>query len=212
MEMTELERAWRSLDERLAGLERYARCEREHRALDGVRDRLRWLGLLQLVQLAIGVAVVLVVGPWWVSHWGQWHLVAYGVGVHVYGVALLVVALLQLFVIAWLDYRRPVATVQKRLLLLRRIRLWSERWLLPLGFFAWMPATFAVLAAWGMDLWLARPGVVLANAAVAMLLAGAAAWYTHGPRFRSHFEREAIGGTLANAEAELTAFLDPPEK
>lgn len=209
MDLTELERAWRGLDERLAGLEQQARREREHRALDGVRARLRWVGFFQAVQLAIGLAIVLAVGPWWVSQWGQWHLVAYGVAVHAYGVTLLIVALLQLFVIGWLDYRKPVATVQKRLLLLRRVRLWGERWLLPMGFFAWMPAVFAVLAASGMDVWLSRPASVVVNAGVAGLLAAAAAWYTCGARFRGHFEREAIGAGLADATAELSELTKP---
>jgi len=206
MELTELERAWQGLDERLAGLERHARAEREYRVLDGVRGRLRWIGLFQTLQLLVGLAIVLVVAPWWVERWGSWHLVAYGVVVHAYGLSLLIVALLQLFVVGWLDFRKPVATVQKRLLLLRRIRLWGERWLLPVAFFAWMPATFALLASMGMDIWLSHPGTVVTNAAVAVVLAGAAAWYTFGPRFRGHFERDAIGGSLAAAQAELDAL------
>ncbi|MFY2763975.1 hypothetical protein [Arenimonas sp. MALMAid1274] len=206
MELTELERAWQGLDQRLAGLEHELQATRRHRTLDTVRRRLRWLGFWQAVQLAVGAAIVLWAGPYWIGHWGQWHLVGYGLGIHVYGLALLITAVVQLLSVAWVDYRKPVAEVQQRLLMLRRVRVWGERWGVVLGFAVWMPVLFALLAAMGMDLWTTRPGVVLANAGLAGVLAATAWGVTQ--RHRERFARDASGRSLLAAEAELSELRD----
>ena len=115
MEMGELEAAWQGLDDRLAGLERHARREREHRAFDTVRARLRGLTVGQVVQLAVGVGIVLSAGPYWVGHLGDApHLVVYGIAIHLYGLALLILAVTQLMAVWRVDYRQPVVTVQPR--------------------------------------------------------------------------------------------------
>jgi hypothetical protein len=204
MELTELQNAWRQLDTRLAGLETQAREQRLHRRLDALRSRIRLLGLGQWVQLLAGAALVVTVAPWWIEHWGQWHLVAYGIGLHAYGLLLLITAVVQLLAIAILDYREPVAKVQKRLLLVRRVRIWGQRWGLVAGFTAWVPAVFAGLATFGWDVWLARPGVVLINLAAGLVMSAAVAWLSY--RCRAWFEREAVGGSLRTAQQELAGL------
>src|SRR5688500_7700780 len=171
MELTELERAWKGLDERLAGLERHARGEREHRVAEGVRVRLRGVAFWQLVQLAIGIAIVLVAGPYWIGHWGSAHLVVYGIAIHLYGLALLIVAATQLMQLWRVDYRRPVLDVQKRLLELSWFRVRSERWLLVAGFVAWVPAVFAIAAAAGLDVWLTNRLNVWLNLVASLAMA-----------------------------------------
>src|SRR5690606_416128 len=150
MELTELQQAWQRLDTRLAGLEAEARTLRRERGLDRLRSRLRLFSLAQGLQLLAGVAIVLMAGPWWVRHWGEWHLVPYGVAIHAWGLALLIIALVQLMLAWLLDYSKPLATVQRQLLRLRRVRVWGERWLLVAGFAVWMPLVFAGLATFGL--------------------------------------------------------------
>lgn len=205
MEMNELERAWQGLDQRLAGLERHARQQRVHRTFDSVRSRLRLLTIGQLAQLAVGVAIVLVAGPYWVGRLGQPHLAVYGIAIHLYGLALLIAAVTQLMTVWRIDYRQPVLTVQKRLLQLASLRVRCERWLLVAGFVAWVPFVFAMAAAGGLDLWIIRPGVVLANLAVGVALAASVGWLTH--RFRDRFACDAAGRSLREAEQELAALL-----
>ncbi len=206
MEMIDLERAWQGLDQRLAGLEEHARQQRVHRTFDSIRARLRLLTLGQVVQLAVATAIVIVAGPYWVEHWGTWHLVAYGVAIHLYGLALLICALTQLMAVWRIDYRQPVLVVQKRLLQLAWFRVRSERWLLVAGFVAWVPLVFALAAAGGLDVWLAKPSIVLLNLAVGVALAAGVGWLTG--RFRDRFARDAAGRSLREAEQELAALLD----
>lgn len=207
MELTELERAWRALDARLAGLESQAADLRRLRAMDKVRGRVRLLGLGQAVQLAVGATVVAWAGPYWIGQWGDWPRVASGIALHLWGLALLVPAVVQLLLVLSLDYGQPVARVQKRLLVLRRTRLWGERWGLVAGMFAWCPALLLLADRFGWDLWATQPAVAWANVALATALSAGAAWASY--RCRGGFERDAAGGSLRAAEAELAALESP---
>jgi hypothetical protein len=202
MDIGELERAWHDLDGRLAGLERQARREREHRAFASVRARLRPLALGQLVQLAIAVAIVVVAGPYWVGHWGTPHLVVYGVAIHAYGIALLIVALTQLMAVWRVDYRQPVLVVQRRLLQLAWLRVRSERWLLMAGFVVWVPFVFAVAAAAGLDVWRTSPLTVWLNLAVGIAMAAGVGWLTF--RFGDRFACDASGRSLVAAQRDIS--------
>lgn len=210
MDMNELEIAWQGLDERLAGLERHARRDRERRALGGVRARLRLLTLGQLVQLAIGIGIVVVAGPYWVGHWGTPHLVVYGVAIHVYGLALLIDAVTQLMQVWRIDYRQPVLVVQKRLLELAWFRVRTERWLLMAGFVTWVPFVFAIAAAAGLDVWTSSPLTVWINLAVGLALAAGVGWLTW--RFRDTFACDATGRSLREAQRELAELAGDPAK
>jgi hypothetical protein len=201
MDMNELESAWQGLDERLAGLERHVHRDRERRSLDGVRARLRLLTLGQFVQLLIGTGIVVIAGPYWIRHWGSPHLVVYGLAIHAYGLALLIVAVTQLMQLWRVDYRQPVLTVQKRLLELAWFRVCSERWLLVAGFVVWVPFVFAVAAAVGLDVWITNPRAVWLNLVVGVAMATGVGWLTY--RYRDRFARDAAGRSLALAQREL---------
>lgn len=201
MDMNQLETAWQGLDERLAGLERHARRDHERRTVDGVRARLRLLTVGQLVQLAIGIAIVVFAGPYWIRHWGSPHLVVYGLAIHVYGLALLLGAVTQLMQLWRIDYRQPVLVVQKRLLELAWFRVRSERWLLVAGFVVWVPFVFAAAASVGLDVWTTNPLAVWLNLAVGVAMAAGVGWLAY--RFRDRFACDAAGRSLAQAQREL---------
>lgn len=202
IEMQELEQAWQGIDERLEQHGALLHELRRRDAVDVARAHLHRLSLRQLAQLAIGILIVLWAGGYWVDHWGQPHLVVYGVAIHAYGLALVVAAAVQLARVARVDYRAPVLDVQRQLLALRRLRVRSERGLLILGFVMWVPFLFvAVRRFLHLDVWLARPEVVWWNLAAGVGLAAGVAWFTH--RFRDAFERDAAGRSLREAEAEL---------
>lgn len=205
MEMSELQQAWRGLDERLIGLETMARSEHRRRVLGDLRWRLGQLGFGQALQVLVGLAFAVFAGGFWTTHWGTPHLVVYGLAVHAYGLALIVPAALQLVGILRLDPQAPVLAVQARLLALRRLRIRSERMLLVAGMLAWVPILFALAASVGMDLWPSRPGVVLSNLGVGLVLAVLVAWLTH--RYRAAFERDAVGRSLAQVEADLAELV-----
>lgn len=207
--MHELEQAWGGLDARMSQQDVLLRRIDTYRAMDNVRSRLRLVSVGQVAQLVIGLLIVLWAGGYWWDHLGgQTHVVVYGIGLHIYGLALLIAAAAQLGRVATIDYRQPVMLVQGQLLALRRVRVQSERILLVLGFIAWVPLVFVVMRSVGMDLWLTRPAVVLWNLGAGVVMAGVVAVLMQ--RFRGTFEKDAAGASLREAEAELAELADPP--
>lgn len=208
MEMHELEQAWNSIDSRLGQQEALLRRIDTYRAMDNVRSRLRLVSAGQIMQLVIGLGIVLWAGGFWWDRVSQTHLMLYGMGIHLYGIALLVTAGLQLYRLSVIDYRQPVTIVQAQLMALRRVRGQTERALLVIGFVAWVPFLFLVLQRFGMDVWLTRPSVVwwnLGAGVVLALLMLLLVW-----RFPARFAKDAAGKGLRESEAELAELLDPP--
>ena len=204
MELDELEKAWQTVGERLDAQALELRDLRRAGAVVALRSRLRAMTAWQWTQLAAGLSIALWAGGYWWDHLGQPHLVAYGLGLHAYGVALLVASALQLAQLLRIDFRRPVLDVQRALLRLRWLRVRSERALLVLGCVAWVPLLFIALRALGLDVWMSSPVHVQLNLAVGVALAGLVYWLTH--RFRDRFERDATGRSLREAEAELAGL------
>ena len=204
IEMTELQQAWRGMEERFARQESAFARMRERRTLDSLQARLRLTSAGLWLQLAVGLLVVLWAGSYWYDHLGEPHLVAYGVGVHLWGIGLLAASALQLARLSQVDYRAPVLEVQRRMLALRRSRVASERALLIAGSVGWVPVVFIALASIGLDVWRRSPDLVLWNLVAGIGIAALVAWLTH--RFRDAFERDAMGRGLREAEAELAAL------
>ena len=208
MELDELQKAWQSMGARLDAQALELREFRRAGALGEARGRLRAMTAGQWAQLAVGLLICLWAGGYWWRHLDQPHLVVYGVGVHLYGIALLAAAALQLTHLLRIDYGRPVIEVQRALVELRWLRVRSERALLVLGFVAWVPLLFIALRALRVDVWLMSPVQVLLNLAVGVVLSGLAYWLTH--RFRDRFERDAAGRSLREAEDELAGLGGRP--
>jgi hypothetical protein len=206
MELDELKAAWQGMDAQLQAQTAQLRGLRQAGAIQAARSRLRLMSLAQWAQLLVGALIVVWAGSYWWKHLDQPHLVAYGMGLHLYGIALLGSAAIQLTHLLRIDYRRPVLEVQRQLLDLRRVRLRCERALLVLGFVAWVPLLFIVLRAIHVDVWLTRPSAVLANLAAGLALGALMYWLTD--RFRGHFERDAAGRSLIQAEAELAELAE----
>jgi hypothetical protein len=208
MEIDELQQAWKGIDARLARQDLALRALHRDHALGAVRSRLRGISVGLVLQMLVGLLLVLWAGAYWVDRLTQTHLAIYGIALHLYGLALLVTAALQLSRLLRIDYRAPVLQVQRRVLGLRRLRIRCERGLVLAGAVAWLPALLVVMNAMGIDLWVTRPAVVFANLAVAaglVLLAGGMML-----RFRDTFDRDASGRSLRDAEADLAELLDEP--
>lgn len=208
MELDELKLAWRGLSAKMDEQTVELHLLRRANAMDRLRARLRMTAVGQWLQLAIGLLVVSWAGGYWWDHLGQTHLLVYGLALHLYGIALLAAAALQLTRLMRLDYHGPVLEVQRGVLALRRLRVACERMLLAFGFIAWVPLVFMALRAAGMDVWLSRPGVVIANLAFGAILAGLA--YGWSVRFRGAFESGAAGRSLVQAETELAELAQSP--
>jgi hypothetical protein len=200
MDLAELTTAWQTLDRRCAEQALEIQSLRRQTRIDALRLRLRLFGASQIIQLVVGIAFCFWGGGWAADHWGQWHLVLWGAATNAWGIALIVGASLQLAHAANIDPAAPVVDSQRALLTLRRTRIACERMLFVGGAFLWAPVLFLICAEFGWDLWVTRPGVVIANAAFAVVLA-AFAWWATG-YWRAWFERDAMEGSLREAERE----------
>ncbi|UHQ19564.1 hypothetical protein LVB87_15465 [Lysobacter sp. KIS68-7] len=201
MELHELESAWKTLDQRVARQdEDLARLRVETRGLRS-RWRLHLATLGQVVQIGIGLLFAVWGGGYWFDHLGTPHLVAYGLGVHLYGIALLGAAISLIVRLARVDYAAPVADVQQALLDLRRTRIVTERILWLMGAVAWVPLLMMALSAIGFDVWLRSPAWVWMNLGVGVVLALVAALaMTLKPAW---FARMSMDGALRDVERQL---------
>ena len=204
MDLHELESAWKALDHRVARQdEELAQLRVEARGLRS-RWRLHLATLGQGAQVAIGLLLAFWGGGFWVDHWGTPHLVAYGLAVHVYGIALMASAIVLILRLATIDYGQPVAEVQMRLLALRRARIRTERVLWLTGAIAWVPMMMMGLYAIGIDAFAHRPSWFWLNLAVGVglaVIAGAVmAWK---PKW---FASISMDGGLRDVERQIEEF------
>jgi hypothetical protein len=206
MELQELQAAWQSATQkietqslRLAELEGHAMRHR-------LRGRLGLVSIGQWIELAIGVAIAVWAGGYWFDHLGTPHLVAYGVAVHLYGIALIAMATTQLVKLAAIDWAQPVAQMHARVLAVSRQRIRGERVLLIMGAIAWAPLLFIALNAIRVDVWRFAPAYVIGNVAFGFVLAAAAAWAMR--RWPSWLEKSAVGGRLQQVERALRDAQD----
>jgi hypothetical protein len=104
MELDELKSAWQVLDQRVARLETTTATG----VHDGVRAELRPLTIGQSVQVVAGVALAVAAGSFWFDHRHVPNLLVTGLLLHVYGVAMLVAAARNLFLVARVNEAAPV--------------------------------------------------------------------------------------------------------
>ncbi|MCC8363811.1 hypothetical protein LK996_12080 [Lysobacter sp. A6] len=201
MELHELESAWKTLDAQVAQQDVELKQLRTQNLRMRMRGKLMRASFGQWAQLGIGLLFALWGGSYWFDHLGTPHLVAYGLAVHAYGIALLATAVVMLLHLAAVDYAQPVADVQQRLLTLRRTRIRSERVCWIVGAVVWVPIMMIALRTIGLDAWLANPAWVLGNLAAAVAIAAAAAWVMW--RRPAWFAKLSMDGPLAEVERQL---------
>ncbi len=199
MELDDFKTAWQALDRRLA--EDHAlnvRVYRERR-IDDARARLRPLSWGQRVQIPAGILTIAVAAAFWVANLGRPDLVAAGVIVQLYGVALVVHAARVLGLIRAIDHTASVVTVQHQVADLRRVYA-RGNWLLGLAWwFLWIPIFLMLVAALtGIDLYARAPSFVWFSTAIG--LAGlAASWRLH--RWASRPGRTGFAARFADTLA-----------
>src|SRR5687767_174090 len=123
MELDDLKSAWQALERKLDRQHALELHQFRTGRLASARTGLRPLIAGQCVQLGAGIALMAIFAPYWVAHWGEWHLVVYGMSLHLYGLMLALFAGRDLIHIARIDYAAPVLEIQKRLVELRAQRI-----------------------------------------------------------------------------------------
>lgn len=182
MELDDLKTAWRTLDARLQQQETLALHALHDRQSRRARVGLRPLFWGQLIQMLFGVAVLLSGVAIWTSTDGVPALMAAGLVLHVYGVAVVIASGMTLGFMQKIDYTAPVVTIQRQLAHVRRCYViggmvtglpWWMLWMVPplvlahlgghTGSMAWLvPAAVisvaGLLGTWWFHRWVRRPG------------------------------------------------------
>ena len=208
MDLDDLKQAWQELDRKLErqhtmDLLRF-REERGQRMKSGLRP-LVWG---QALQMLVGVAVLLLGVDVWTEHSEVPHLFAFGLIVHVYGIALIACGGMVQGMIAAVDYSAPVLDIQKQL---ARLRMFYVRTGMAVGlawWLLWMPFMAAVfMSLFGADMYLNAPSVFAIGSAVGVAGLLATGWFHRWsrhpsrPRLAQAMEDSVTGRSLRRAQA-----------
>ena len=209
MELDELKGAWQALERKLDRQHALELHDFRTGRLASVRKGLWPLVAGQVVQAGAGLVLMAIFAPYWIGHWGQWHVVAYGVSLHLYGLMLTIFAGRDLVHIARIDFAAPVLEIQKRFAELRAQRVQVGPAFAYAGCLAWVPLLLAIFESLGADLWVHKPAMVgwfVASGAVAMLGAWAYlrwAGLARNRKLRQSFDDDSAGRSLTRAQAAL---------
>ena len=211
MELDELKATWQALDRRLQqGNAIQLQLFKDGR-LKNMRSSLRPLFWGQVVQLLLfGIPfLALAVLLWSSGHHLPAHVIAAGIVVHAYGVAVIALSGMMLGLILGLDYSAPVLGIQKQLAHLRRVYVINGMVAGLPWWFLWVPVLMVLTGLGGGDLFARAPSVVWIGMGVG--IAGLlATWWFHRwsrspkrPRLAKTMEDSVTGGSLRKAQRLL---------
>jgi len=207
-ELDELKSAWQTLNRNLERQQTLALHQFKETKLARFRSGLRPLAAGEIIQLICGAILAGLSGQFWMKHFDAYHLMAYGILLHAYGLMLAGFAVRDLILIHQIDYGAPVVAIQKQIAALRAWHLRTGMWFAIAGCFIWIPLVLVIFYWLGADVWSAKPQVVywfLMNGAVAVGLAFTLVYLTrHGQgRFAKYLRASGPGRSVQRAEAAL---------
>lgn len=210
MELDEMKAGWHALEERLARQEAVNRELLAQRQVDRVRTRLRWFMACRAVQIALAVALVAWIAPYWIAHRGQPALLWSGIALHLYGVALAASGILEALVAVRVQHAGPVLQVQRYVGYLKGWRARIAPWLGLSHWLLWIAMALVLFdVALGVDLWAVKPRLVLAWLAFGGFGLALTVWLlTLAPAsvrkpLRAGLKRSSIGATLLGVDRLL---------
>ena len=210
MELAELKAAWQTLDRRLDQHDRINLLLLTEQRVAKARSRLRPLFFGQLVQILSGVLMIALGVSVWSSHREVSSLLISGLIIHIYGVAMIIIAGVTLGMIAAINDAAPVLEIQQRL---ARLRTFYIRGGMAIGlawWLIWIPFVTVLFN------WLAGVNVVERTPSVAVIgivigVVGLfATWLFHRwahnpqrPRLAKFLDNSMTGSSLRKAREEL---------
>jgi hypothetical protein len=198
MELDELKSAWQVLDQRVGRLEAAVPL----RGPGGVRAELRPLVIGQAIQIVAGLALAMVAGSFWFDHRNVPTLLATGLLLHLYGMAMIVAAARNLFLVGRVNEAAPVLELQRRVTALRAWRIREGRWFGVVGCFMWVALIVWAFGSLGVDIVARRPLFVGFLLLTALVCLGVFALVTR-------LDRSPEGRAVSRARerlAEITRF------
>jgi hypothetical protein len=139
MELDDLKTAWKTLDRKLELDNALRLAELRDRKAERMRHSLRPLAWGQSLQLLFGAAVMLMGAACWARHLDNGVMVACGLVVHAYGLAVVILSGNVVGKARAIDLGEPVVAMQLRLARLRKAYLVSSRIAGHSWWVMWMP-------------------------------------------------------------------------
>ena len=217
MELEAMKEAWRRYDERLDRQVQLNIHLLKTIELDKTRSALRRLAVGPILLIVLGACMQVGLGLFIAAHLGQLQYLAPALVLDVFAIFLVVSSVLQLSVLARIDYEGPVARIQEDVERLRVRRIYFSTLHKLSGPLLWLPALIVGLKAWiGFDfyahfdhLWIAT------NFALGLGFVGLAVWLARRlvnqriawPWLRNLME-EIAGRNLTKARASLREIED----
>ena len=210
MELDELKTAWHQMEQELQKQRRITAALLAERTGSLVESSLKPLFRWQVVQIVFGVLFIGYGSRFWVEHRADTLLLASGLIVHAYGIALIANAAWVITRIKTIDYGAPVTELQKRVAKLEQSYVVSG-WILGLPWWLlWMPVAIVLLTMIGIDItavphqgWL-KINLVVCIVGMALTLA----WYFRAkhskkPGVRERLERSERGESIERARQAI---------
>ncbi len=164
MELDELKASWQSLDRRVNQLASINLSL----VIDSQTRKARW----RLLPVLIGAMINVAAGGWLVSvcarflsaHHDTTSALISGLMLQLGGLGIVIAGVVQLIIVARINFAQPVLEMQRHLALLNAWEVRSFGWLW-LGAWLALPAVLVagVMSIAGVDLWARAPGIVVAN-------------------------------------------------
>jgi hypothetical protein len=159
MELEDLKTAWDQLERRVEIAETKLQTYSEQRAVGSLKRRVMHLTAGQFIQAVLWVFAIAVAAPFWIEHRHVLHLLIAGLTLHLYGIGVVCICVLQILVMGQIYYTESVVLCQRRILRLQRLRILTG---LALGlpwWVLWIPVTMVGAERWmGIDLYQVSPG------------------------------------------------------
>jgi hypothetical protein len=166
MELDELKVSWQSLERRMN------QVHAQNLALitDAQRSKARW----RLAPVFVGALCSVAIGGWligvfarfWTAHLDTTSAIVAGVALHAASIGIVITGLVQLFIVARINFAEPVLTIQRYLALLQTWEARTFHWAWLASWLLWPALLVAgAMAVAGVDLWARAPGVVIINVA-----------------------------------------------
>jgi hypothetical protein len=210
MEPDDLKSAWKALEQRLDRQRAVSLDLFTESRIQAARGRLLWFAVGKWLQVALAIGLSVFAATFWVAERAHPALLASGLALHAYGVALAIAGVMELLLVVRLRAARPVVTIQRYLAYLRVCRARIMPWLALSHWLLWVPAVLVLFRVlFGVDLGAERPIVVLTFLAAGALGLFATLWllYAAPPRLRrrarAFAETTSTGAAIAAAEGLL---------
>ena len=209
MERNEMMSAWKSLEQKLERDNSLHLALLRERRLDRARSSLRPLAIGQILQIAMGVAALLLAAALWSTRPSSVPVIVAGVMVHAYGIGCIITAALTIAAMHRIGYSDSVISVQSKLARVRRAYVASSIVAGLTWWFLWIPLLMVLAALVGVDLYAHAPSVVWIGVAIGIAGCLLMLWLyllsrseSH-PRLRRVVDDAIFSRSLTKAQAQL---------